>query len=90
MDRQYEKLSSDFANLQATVTTMAEKQRVLTEEIVDLKKELAIVKLQVKNLVEHQKEATANEIEARDDIEAQQRRYNLNISGITQLDKDEN
>ena len=85
MDKQFQSLKNDMANLQATVTALSAKQQELTAENRDLKDEINSLNAKVKTLTEDRNVAIEMEIHARDDLEAQQRRYNLNISGITQV-----
>ena len=89
-DKQFTELKTDFGNLQATVASLTVRQQELADENRQLKAELANIKTEMKSIADNRNEAIEKEAEARDDLEAQQRRYNLTISGITQLTKDEN
>ena len=85
MDKQFQGLKNDMAGLQATVTALSAKQQELTAENRDLKAEINSLNAKVKSLTDDKNMSIEMEVHARDDLEAQQRRYNLNISGITQV-----
>ena len=89
-----DELKSEFANLSTTVRDLSDKQYDLMKENLELKAEIASVRSEVVNLraeVSSKEEIRSKEMEAeiaaRDDLEAQQRRYNLTISGIVKQRK---
>ena len=90
-------LKAEIANLSVTVKNLSDKQYELMKENMELKAEIANVKSEVVNLkavFNSKEEMRTKEIEAeiaaRDDLEAQQRRYNLTISGIVKQSDSEN
>ena len=96
IDHQFDLLKADVANLTTSVSTLSRKQADLTaenalmkEELLAIKKTIAIIEEKQRTTEEKHKAELQEQAVARDDIEAQQRRYNLNVSGIVQLDKQE-
>ena len=85
MNNQFASLKDDIAGLKDTVAALNVKQMELMNENRDLKSEVNNLKEKVKGMTRDRADAAEREMHARDDIEAQQRRYNLNISGITQI-----
>ena len=97
IDQQFDNLKADVGNLTASVSSLSRKQAelsaenaLLKEELSAMKKSIAIIEEKQRVTVEKQNAAIQEHAAARDDIEAQQRRYNLNISGIEKLDNKEN
>ena len=92
MDNQFSTMKNEFANLSSTVLNLSKKQFELSKENEELKSDVAIMKVQIAELkrkdAERNKEV-AEEVFARDELEAQQRRYNLVVSGIVKVDEDE-
>ena len=96
IQNQFGELKTEVANLSSSVSTLSQKQAELSAENAMLKEELAAIRrniaiIEEKQRVSDEKQAAALEAEIanRDDLEAQQRRYNITISGITKLDKNE-
>ena len=93
LDMQFAELKHEFSSLSATVQNLSDKQFDIVKENHELKAEIAVVKQEVMDLKAkdaNRSKERDDEVAARDDLEAQQRRYNLTISGIVQQSENEN